>query len=110
MANPTPSITIQQEQIDAYEETARRFLREVFDMDFESCLLTDLSQLSDFAGTGLPPERASGAQSLAALYDAWDAWVTDTIQTRYRLEQVSPRIHLVELFARIEERAAQQVH
>lgn len=43
-----------QDHIELYEETARRFFREVLDMDSTECLITDESYLSDFSSCGMP--------------------------------------------------------
>jgi hypothetical protein len=47
-----------QDHIELYEETARRFLCEVLDMDAGECILSDESHLSDFSSCGMPDEVA----------------------------------------------------
>jgi hypothetical protein len=91
-----------QERIDMYESTAREFFRAVLDLDYCECVVTDESRLADFASCGIPDDLADATDSLAALYEAWDAWVVPIICSRYRVVDVSPTVLLVDLFEQIE--------
>lgn len=99
-----------QDRIDAFEHTAREFLRAVLALDYGECIVTDESRLSDFASCGLPEDIADSAQGLKELYAAWDDWVVPVICGRYRLEQISPTILLVELFELIERQRLNRLH
>ena len=91
-----------QERIEGYESTAREFFRTVLDLDYRECVVTDQSRLVDFASCGLPEGLADGSGSLAASYEAWDAWVVQTLCSRYGVGIVSPSLVLVDLFEQIE--------
>ncbi|MFN0303671.1 MAG: hypothetical protein ACKVQU_25325 [Burkholderiales bacterium] len=99
-----------QDRITAYAETAREFFRVVLDIDYDECLVTDESRLSDFASCGLPDEIADATVGLKTLYAAWDAWVTPVICERYKLFDVAPTVLLVDLFERIEQRRLTHLH
>lgn len=100
-----------QDEIDAFEEVGRAFLREVLDLDWDQCLLTDMSSLSDFSICGLPSDRMPSGDNLDAVYDAWDAWVVPEIAMRYSVSLTTTSISLVYLFRQIEAvRKDQTVH
>jgi hypothetical protein len=93
-----------QDRIESYDGTAREFFRAVLDMDYDECMVTDESRLSDFSSCGLPDGLGDEAKGLKELYAVWDAWVVPVICERYGLEaaDVSLTILLVELFEKIE--------
>jgi hypothetical protein len=105
-------VVADQERIDAYADTAREFFRNVLDIEFDECLVTDESRLSDFSSCGLPDQLGDEAQGLKELYAAWDEWVTPVICERYGLAvtEVSPTLLLVELFEKIEQQQTRQLH
>lgn len=98
-----------QDRIEAYEQTACEFFRDVLAMEYRECLTTDESRLSDFRTCGLPDEIADATHGLKELYSAWDAWVVPAIFSHYGLT-VSPRILLVDLFEQIEQLRLRQIH
>jgi hypothetical protein len=55
-----------QDHVELYENTARRFFREVLDCNFDDCLITDESYLSDFSSCGMPDELADATSSTVA--------------------------------------------
>jgi len=91
-----------QERIEMYESTASEFFRAVLDLDYRECVVTDESRLLDFASCGMPDDLADATDSLAALYEAWDAWVVPLICSRYRVGDICPAVLLVDLFEQIE--------
>ena len=91
-----------QERIDMYESTASEFFRAVLDLDYRDCVVTDESRLLDFASCGMPYDLAVVTSSLAALYEAWDAWVVPVISLRYGIADISPAVLMVDLFEQIE--------
>ena len=99
-----------QDHIELYESTARRFFREVLDYDFDDCLITDESTLSDFSSCGLPEELADTAPSLKALYAIWDEWVLNELRTRYALEYTTTAVPLLRVFCDIEAFWTRQQH
>lgn len=71
-----------QDEIVQYEETARRFLREVLDYDLDECVISDESSLSDFASCGLLDELANPTETLQELYAAWYPWILLQLKRR----------------------------
>ena len=105
LTTPTKFELAPQDRIDAYERTAREFMREILDINYDECLVTDESRLSDFSGCGIPDEIGEGLTEMRALYDAWDAWVVPVICTRYGLvtSELQTTVRLVDLFEQIEQ-------
>ncbi len=99
-----PDIHIERDVIDEFEEVLGEVLSRVLGLEPQAVLLTDLSQLSDFSGTGLPSEQTQGCSSLAALYDAWDRWVIERLVAEFELdaEVLSPRMRMLDLAMLIE--------
>lgn len=97
-------ITVEQEQIDAYEETAREFLRGVFDLDYGKVMLTDGSSLSDFfpSGLSLTNEEIQNT-AYSELVARWDRWVVERVRQRYGLEGVYVTMPLIALFEAIQQ-------
>ncbi len=93
-----------QARIESYEDTAREFFRSVLDMDYDECVVTDESRLSDFSSCGLPDGLGDDAKGLKELYAVWDVWVVPVICERYGLatNEVSPTTLLFDLFEKIE--------
>ena len=92
-----------QDRIDGYEQVGTEFLRDVLDLEWSACLVTDESRLSDFSSTGMPEELSEPASSLEALYDAWDTWVTVQVRERYGIDLATTTLYLVDLFELIEQ-------
>ena len=99
-----------QDQVELYEETARRFFREVLDYRFDDCLITDESWLRDFSSCGLPDELADTAPNLKALYAVWDVWVLNELRTRYGLEYTTTAVPLLNIFRDLEAFWTRQQH
>ena len=97
-----------QDHIELYEETARRFFREVLDMSSDECLITDESHLSDFSSCGMPDEVADKTDSLKDLYAEWDTWVLGELRVRYGLEYTTTAVPLLTVFRDLEEVWARQ--
>jgi hypothetical protein len=90
-----------QDGIDQFESVLREFLPAVLGQSYDDCLLTDESNLSDFAPCGLNG-LADDSLSLKEVYAQWDAWIVPVICRRYHVEPFSPHIRLLELCRRIE--------
>lgn len=89
-------------EIQNHEDTAADFFTRILDLDFDSVLVSDESQLSDFSTCGLPDEIE--ADTLPAIYNAWDEWVIKEIKIEYGIKIESTSIKLNELFSLIEDR------
>ncbi len=89
-----------QEEIKNMEDIASTFFERVLDLNFDECLVTDESRLSDFSGCGLPDSIE--ADTLNALYDAWDEWIIGVVYEAYGLKLNTTSILLVDLFEEIE--------
>jgi hypothetical protein len=98
-------LIVEQDRIDAYEATGRRFMSEILEMDWDSILVTDLSALSDFSSCGLPDDIETG-DTLESLYNAWDAWVIPKIEEVFGIRLEKTTILLVDLFDTIEKKPA----
>lgn len=98
------------DEIGAYDDTAREFMRDVLGLDYDQCFVSDLSDLSDFASCGLPDSVELADEGLDTLYTAWDTWVTAEVDRRYRVQLATTHIRLTELFARIEAARRARVH
>lgn len=92
-----------QDQVELYEETSRRFFREMLDMDAGECLITDASYLSDFSSCGMPDEVADKTATRAELCSAWDVWVLGQLRSRYGLTYETTAVPLHTLFRDLEE-------
>lgn len=99
-----------QDHVELYEDTARVFFRDVLDMDFDECLVTDESRLSDFSSCGMPDELADKTTSLKELYAAWDVWALAELRSRYGLDYPSTAMPLVALFRDIEQHLVRRQH
>lgn len=101
-------LVIKKDHIDAYESTGRPFMFDVLGMNWDGVLLTDLSQLSDFALSGMPDELFPNTEGLdarasySAALDAWDAWAIERVKALYGVVIDSTRIDLMALFNQIE--------
>lgn len=102
--NIKPKIILgSQDRIDAYAATGRVFLPEFLGHEWDSCLLTDESSLSDFVGSGGVPENLPVEDSTYPAYSrAWGAWILPRINAKYGLNVTDRHIYLVDLFALIE--------
>jgi len=88
--------------IEDYETVARKFLKDILDLDYDECFISDESWLSDFSSCGLPEDFDSDGMSLEKLYDAWDKCIVEKIKVAYGIElDISKKVGLVELFEQI---------
>ncbi len=98
------------DRVDLYEATATEFFRSVLDLDYGECLVTDESRLTDFSSCGMPDDLAEATTGLKELYAAWRVWVVPVVCGRYGLDDLVPSILLVDLFEKIEQQRARQIH
>ncbi len=98
----SPTIHIcDQDFIDDYAAEGRVFFTRVLGMDFDKCLLTDDSSLSDFSFSGQPEGTLPKDATLNECYDAWDRWVLSEIERHYGIRGIKTSIRLLTLFEQI---------
>lgn len=100
----------EQDLIEQAAPLGREFFTRVLDMDWDECLLTDESALSDFALCGMPAEELPEGKSLAELYALWDTWVLAKIQQEFGVAPARAGIRLVSLLGLIEAHRRQVMH
>jgi hypothetical protein len=105
MSEKPPLTYASSDRIDAFEELATEFLREILELPW--ALMTDESALSDFHGCGLGADKLNG-QHESTRDGYWDEWVVRRVCERYRIERFPVTIRMVDLFARIERAAPLQ--
>ena len=100
-ANPS-QVVIQQDEIDAHEDTVREFLRRVVSTESSQALLTDLSELSDFCPSGLPREVLDRADGWPAVCAAWDAWVIERASRSYKIRLERTTVRMIDVARQID--------
>ena len=93
-----------------YEDTARAFFRELLDLSYDDCLVTDETHLSDFSSCGLPEDFAEPPSGLKALYAAWDKWILAEIKQRYNLDYATTAVPLLTVLHDVEAAKARRRH
>jgi len=91
-----------QDTIELFEATAREFFRDVLDQNFNECLVTDESHLSDWSSCGMSDYLADKTASLEELYAAWDIWMLAELKARFELDYSTTAVPFVQLFRDIE--------
>ena len=104
MNKDTPQIVMAEStQIEAFDPIATEFFDTILGMDYAECFVSDESALSHFASCGMPDAMSEGAKTLHELYDRWDQWVLQEIESRYGVTLEHTGINLVDLFNRIQQ-------
>lgn len=99
----TEKIVIEQDGIDAFEETAAAFMRDVLGFNLGLPMMTDHSDLSDFAYHGDFPDNLMDPVLPRKQWTAnWDKWVIGEIQSKYGIALTTTVIKLTDLFRQIE--------
>lgn len=93
--------TCEQIQIEDFQETAMKFVRDILGLQPEHCFLSDESDLDEFSLMG---------DSLDTGNQSWDDFVIDKIQAKYGIALKTTRINLVTLFNQIESASAVVYH
>lgn len=85
--------------IEGLMDLARPFFKDILDKDVDACMLTDESDLSDFAFSGLKDEDnlIREGMSLKESYAAWDRWVIEKILSVYGIGLTTTKIKIVNL-------------
>ena len=97
-----PIVMSCQDEIDAFEPTARKFLADILGMNFDSVLLTDPSSLSDFCPNGVQADTFTPKMSWPQVRKAWALQIIEKVRERYGIADVDVDEPLVALFRRIE--------
>lgn len=93
--------------IDEYDDIAREFLKSVFDIDFDECLISNESMLSDFSGCCLPeeydfPAGLTRQERFNHLYGIGDAETVRVIKEKYNID-VNTTEYLITVFEKIKQ-------
>jgi phage/plasmid-associated DNA primase len=99
-----------QDHIELYEDTAREFFRDVLDLNYDECLVTDETHLSDFSSCGLPDDVPETEGGLKGLYAAWDKWVLAELKQRYDLDYATTAVPLLTVLHDVEAAKARRHH
>lgn len=111
MATATSFLEIcEQDQIDQAAPMGREFFSRVLGIDWDQCLVTDESALSDFSFSGMPAERIPAQGTLAQHYAVWDAWVLAKIQEEFGATIPRTGLRLLAVFELIEQHRRQALH
>lgn len=111
MTSSPSNIHIEQDLIDELEHTSqcRALFERVLDKSPQECLLTDLSTLSDFCGSGMPLPADFETLSYGEFCDVWDRWVLARIEAEFGVRLTSTRLTLVQVIEQLRASSA-QVH
>jgi hypothetical protein len=104
----TPALIFTQDQINEFQRTEAQFMRDVLGLD--DALVTDLSDLSDFAYSGMPAGALDVSRPQKELVATWDAWVIARVQKLYGITLTTTVVNLVCLFNQIEVSKRALVH
>ena len=86
--------------IDDYEDIARAFLRDVLEIDYNECFISDESSLSDFSTCGLPEGSTTDEMSYDEVRAVWRKYVVAKMEEQYGFSVVVST-HLIDIFERI---------
>ena len=87
--------------IDQLPHLAAPFMREILGLELHNCVLTDSSELSDFAGAGVPDELVEACGSWEQMRSVWEQWVLARIEVNYGLKVESADVFLVDLLEQL---------
>lgn len=94
----------EQDLIDSMQPLAREFFSDILAMDFDECLVTDESCLSDFCFRGLPEGSAlADLPSYEEALQAWEGFIAARIEQRFSVRVADCSIRLVALLQLIED-------
>lgn len=95
--------------INQYHEEGVEFFYRILNADFEACLVSDDSLLSDFA---LLATRRMNSLPLGApvetLFGAWDQYVREKVAREYAFHLATTHVPLVALFEHLRHAAGPQ--
>jgi hypothetical protein len=106
----TRVLHITQDKINDFKKTGTQFMRDVLGMDYERVMVTDLSDLSDFADNGRPADILDATRSRKEVIALWDKWAIARVQELYGITLTTTVVNLLRLFAQIETPEKDWVH
>jgi hypothetical protein len=95
--------------IEDYEDIAREFLKNMFDIEYDECFISDESTLSDFASCCVPNDVAIETFTLQEYYSIGREHMVKKIEETYGLT-VQPWDYLVTVFSRIRYQRIAHLH
>ncbi len=106
-----PRIEIcEQDLIDQMAPLGREFFSRVLQLDWDDCLVTDESALSDFSFSGVPEGVIPSEATLREAYAAWDAWILNNVRQHFGIELPRTNLRLLTVFDLIEKHRKQVTH
>lgn len=102
MTNMTRDIRITQCQINDFQQTGSQFMHDVLGLDYERVMVTDMSDLSDFAYSGMPAGSLDTSRPHKELVATWDKWAIARVQELYGITLTTTVVNLIGLFNQIE--------
>lgn len=105
-------LRIEQDLIDELEHTPQciALFERVLGKSPRECLLTDLSSLSDFCGSGMPRPKNFEDMTYAQYCDAWDSWVLTRIEGEFGVRLASTQLTLIQVIAQLQRHVQQTTH
>lgn len=103
---------IEQDLIDELEQTPEcvALFERVLGRSSSNCLLTDLSSLNDFCGSGMTLPDNVKPRSYNDFCDIWDGWVLDRIEAEFGIRLANTRLTLIQVIHQLQSRAAPVRH
>ena len=94
-------IIIEQENIEFFEKEADEFVLKIFNL--QNALVTDLSDLSDFFGSGLDKEQSQEIQKLSHknAIKFWDKIIMERVKQEYGIELTNVCVNLFSIVQKI---------
>lgn len=107
----TVKLNIEQHQITEFDRLVPTFMKEMFGMnDDQFVCVTDISDLSDFAYSGMPSEDLDTSRPLKELTAIWDRWAIARVQELYGITLTTTVVNLVWLLNEIQQTKTRLVH
>lgn len=105
------NVTIEQYQITEFDRLIPTFMKEMFGMDEDQFVcVTDISDLSDFTYSGMPPDALDTSRPLKELTAIWDRWAIARVQALYGITLTTTVVNLVWLLDQIQQSKTRLVH
>jgi hypothetical protein len=103
-------ILADQDRIDQLSEFAADFFDKIFNIDFNSAIITDESEIIDFAMAAIPENCNTDNLSLADVYGIADDLVISKIDEIYGIQLKNTRILVIDVLGAIESDSKMKVN
>lgn len=104
-------LNIEQHQILEFDHLVPSFMKEMFGMDDDQFVcVTDISDLSDFTYSGMPPGALDTSLPRKELTAIWDRWAIARVQELYGITLTTTVVNLVWLLHQIQQTRTGPVH